>query len=141
MKEKGLIVIFLFVLFFIPGIIATNTPITVKTAVNHDVTISIYRVGGSDLAARYKGSAGENGTFYTVYNSSDNNNVRIIVFISKFGKKVITQNFDDVNVGSALVFDVYPENYQPPVVQTEAPATAAAENKTIDENKTTEKIL
>ena len=99
------------VIFFI-GIISAEVPITVKTIPDHDVRLTIYESGSSTVVDTYKVTTTGTDTVTYSYKGSASS-IRVIVFVSIFGKKVTSKIFDDLSTSDEIFLEVYPDNYIP----------------------------
>ena len=111
MKKSVYVVLLISVIFFI-GIISAEVPITVKTIPDHDVRLTIYESGSSTVVDTYKVTTTGTDTVTSSYKGGASS-IRIIVFVSIFGKKVTSKIFDDLSTSDEIILEVYPDNYIP----------------------------
>src|SRR3989344_3408310 len=112
MIKRGLLFVIFAVVFVLPIVASTTTDIIVKTAPNHDIMFSFYGANGGNFINRTREVSPANETTSIIY-KNNGENVDIIIFISKFGKKVLTERFDNQETGGQLVYELYPDGYIP----------------------------
>src|SRR3989338_4527053 len=113
--KRGLVIILAAVLLLSSTfVMAVRTDVVVNTAPNHDVTISFYGEGDSQLLKQMKGES-LTGNFSAFYEGNQES-LRIIVFLAKFGEKVKLETYDGVDAGGVIEYDIYPDDYVKPEI-------------------------
>ncbi|PIN90010.1 hypothetical protein COU57_04830 [Candidatus Pacearchaeota archaeon CG10_big_fil_rev_8_21_14_0_10_32_14] len=124
MKKSVLNVSLILLVVFLVGVVSAEVPITVKTIPDHDVTITVYQGDSSEVFDIYKTNTSNSDTITYQYAGSAST-LRVIVFVSIFGKKVTSKVFKDLSTSSDINLEVFPDNYVP---------TEVVSNSTTDTN-------
>lgn len=139
--KRCLVALTLVVLFVLPIVASIKTDIIVKTAPNHDVMFSFYDPVQDELINRTKSVSSIDETASTSF-ENNGGEFDIIIFISKFGEKVLTEKFSGQETGGELVYELYPDNYIPLSEQIPEESEVVIEEQNItEEQNLTEEII
>src|SRR3989338_6639662 len=99
-------IIFIFILgLLIPIILALDTPITVKTRANYDVTIKVLNPDTTIEFESFEKKSDCNGEASVVF-SQDIGKIAIFILVRKDGKLIINREFNNYSTGKSIILDL-----------------------------------
>src|SRR3989338_4068354 len=99
-------IIFIFILgLLIPIILALDTPITVKTRANYDVTIKVLNPDTTIEFESFEKKSDSNGEASVVF-SQDIGKIAIFILVRKDGKLIINREFNNYSTGKSIILDL-----------------------------------
>ena len=102
---KRIIFIFILGLLLIQVILALDTPITVKTKANYDVTIRILNPDTTIEFESFEKKSDSNGEASVVF-SQDIGKIAIFILVRKDGKLIINREFNNYSTGKSIILDL-----------------------------------